>query len=229
MMPSLILWHNRNLYFIDDNMFNEIENIIKNKNDKIRFIFIKITLIISDKFTHANCVLIDLQDNSIRRFEPYGISDVNDEYYLDKLLEEKLQKILIKYNKNKVKYYRPGDYLEYAKFQAVSNDNITYYKKNGDPMGYCLAWCFWYVELKLKNPNIDEINLIKGASDKIHKYYKNTENPYLYFIRDYSRKLNDEKNKILKKIKIKDDEIYDMEYKTSNLNLILNYMCKFFN
>jgi hypothetical protein len=229
MLSSLILWHNRDLYFIDDDMFNQIENIVKQKINKPRFIFIKITLIISEKFTHANCVLIDLYDNSIRRFEPYGISDVNDEFYLDKLLRENLQKILMKNTDKKIRYYRPGDYLEHAKFQSVSNDTITYYKKNGDPMGYCLAWCFWYIELKLTNPDINENDLIKGASDNIYKHYKNTENPYLDFIRDYSRKLNDEKNKILKKIKIKNNDIYDIEYKISNLNLILNYICNYFN
>jgi hypothetical protein len=231
MMPSLILWFNRDLHYIDDELFKNIENIIKNNtNKKTRYIFIKITLIISDKFTHANCILIDLLDNSIRRFEPYGISDVNDEYYLDKLLKDKLSEVLHKFNTtNKVKYLRPGDYLEGAKFQAVSNDNINIYKKNGDPFGYCLAWCFWYVELKLTNPDISESELIKRASDNIYKFYKNTENPYLYFIRDYGRKLNNEKDKIMRKIKINKNDLYDMEYKISNLQKILDYMCKYFS
>jgi hypothetical protein len=218
LMPSLILWHNRHLYYIDNNLYDYIKNPVK------RFLFIKITLIIGEKFTHANCVLIDYKDYSVRRFEPYGINDVNDEYYLDKLLSDKISDIL----KKKIRYYRPGDYLEHAKFQSVSNDSITLYKKNGDPMGYCLAWCFWYVELKLNNPDINEEDLIKNAIINIYKYYKNTENPYIYFIRDYARKLNDEKDKILKKIGLDKNELYDIEYKVDNLKKVLDYIVTIF-
>lgn len=219
LMPSLILWHNKNLYYIDSNLFDII------KNNKKRFLFIKITLIIGEKFTHANCILIDYKDFSIRRFEPYGISDVNDEYFLDKLLNEKISELLNK----KMRYYRPGDYLEHAKFQSISNDSISLYKKNGDPMGYCLAWCFWYIELKLTNPDINEEDLIKNALTNIYKYYKDTENPYIYFIRDYARKLNEEKDKILKKIGIDKLDLYDIEYKISNLKKILDFLNGYFD
>ena len=34
MMPSLILWFNRDLHYIDDEMFKNIENIIKNNKNK---------------------------------------------------------------------------------------------------------------------------------------------------------------------------------------------------
>ena len=220
LMPSLIIWHNKHLHYVDPYLYQ----YIKNNVDKKRFLFIKITLIINEKFTHANCILIDYKDYSVRRFEPYGISDVSDEYFLDKLLNDKICEILNK----KIRYYRPGDYLEHAKFQSVSNDSINLHKKNGDPAGYCLAWCFWYVELKLVNPDINEEDLIKNAIKNINKYYKDTENPYIYFIRDYARKLNDEKDKILKKIGIDKLDLYDIEYKISNLKKILTYICKNF-
>jgi hypothetical protein len=220
-MPSVILWHNKHLHYINPILYDYIK---KNQNKK-RFLFIKLTLVIGEKFTHANCILIDYKDNSVRRFEPYGISDVTDEYFLDKLLSDKISELLNK----KIRYYRPGDYLEHAKFQSVSNDSITLYKKNGDPMGYCLAWCFWYVELKLTNPDINEEELIKNAIDNIYKYYKDTENPYIYFIRDYARKLNDEKDKILKKIGIDKIDLYDIEYKIDNLKKILDFLNNYFD
>ena len=101
--------------------------------------------------------LIDLDDNSIRRFEPYGISNVNNENDLDDYIIDNMKDILGK----KFKYYRPSEYLDYTRFQAVSNDGDSYYKKAGDPGGYCLAWCFWYIELKLNNPNIDKHGLVR--------------------------------------------------------------------
>jgi len=221
-IPSLILWKDKNLYYINNDLFKIIEKI--NKNRKKRFIMIKISLIVGEQFTHANMIVIDLEDKSVRRFEPYGISNVNDEKYLDELLEKKISNIL----NTDIKYYKPGDYLDITKFQSVSNDNIIDYKKSGDPGGYCLAWCFWYVELKLNNSQLSEKELILNSSKKIIKYYKKTNNPYLYFIRDYARKLNAEKDKILKKIKINPNDFYDINYKVSNLKKIFEYLIKYF-
>jgi hypothetical protein len=220
--PWLILWKDRDLHYIHKDLFSIVAKLSKDK--KIRFIMIKISLIVSVQFTHANMIMIDLKDNSVRRFEPYGISDVNDEEYLDTLLKDNISNALNK----KVKYYRPNDYLEITKFQSVSNDHMNDYRKSGDPMGYCLAWCLWYVELKLNNPDLSEIELIETASKKITKYYKKSNNPYLSFIRDYSRKLNEEKDKVLKSIKINVNELYDVNYKVSNLKKILEYLKKYF-
>lgn len=220
LIPSVILWKDKNLHYINKDLFKLIDDLSKEK----RFIMIKVSLIVSGQYTHANVILIDLQDSSIRRFEPYGISDVGDEYHLDNIILDNVSNILNK----KMKYYKPNDYLDLSKFQLVSNDNNNEYRKTGDPGGYCLAWCIWYIELKINNPDITEEELIKNASDKIIRHYKNTDNPYLYFIRDYSRKLNNEKDKILKKLKFKNIELYDMNYKISNLEKVLNYMINFF-
>jgi ankyrin repeat protein len=217
MLPSVILWRNKNLYYIHPRIESILENLFKSKK---RFYMIKITLIVSSQYTHANILLIDSENFTVRRFEPYGISDVNDEIFLDRLLGDLISKIF----KKKIKYYRPGDYLSGLRFQSISNDGDSTVKKMGDPGGYCLAWCLWYIELKLNNPDIEEEDLLKLASEKIIKKYKSTENPYLYFIRDYARHLNDEKDKILLKLKIPKNEIYDIEYKNSNIKIISKYI-----
>lgn len=217
MLPSVILWRNKNLYYIHPRIELILENLFKSKK---RFYMIKITLLVSSQYTHANILLIDSENFTVRRFEPYGISDVNDEIFLDRLLGELISKIF----KKKIKYYRPGDYLSGLRFQSISNDGDTTVKKMGDPGGYCLAWCLWYIELKLNNPDVEEEELLKLASEKILKKYKKTENPYLYFIRDYARHLNDEKDQILLKLKIPRNEIYDIEYKNSNIKKISKYI-----
>jgi hypothetical protein len=86
----------------------------------------------------------------------------------------------------------------------------------------------WYIELKLNNPDIKDIDLTRMASENILKYYKKYDNPYLYFIRDYGRILNDEKDKILRKIKINKDELYDINYKQRNLKKIYEYIQKYY-
>jgi hypothetical protein len=213
-LPSNILWHNKELNYINPNLFEII------KKTKKRFILLTISLIVAKDFTHANCIIIDTKKNDIRRFEPYGMDDMGDENELDKFILDNCEKIFDK----KFKYYKPSDYIGNIKFQSVSNDGNNNYRKFGDPMGYCLAWCIWYIELKLNNPDIKDVEITKLASENILKYYKKYDNPYLYFIRDYSRILNDEKDKILRKIKINKDELYDVNYKQRNLQKIREYI-----
>ena len=209
-----ILWHNKELNYINPNLFDSI------KYTKKRFILLTISLIVAKDFTHANCIIIDTINNDIRRFEPYGINYMNDEYELDDIIHKNCEKIF----ERKFKYYKPEDFIGNIKFQPVSNDADNNYRKMGDPMGYCLAWCIWYVELKLNNQDIEEKKMINLASNNILNKYKKFDNPYLYFIRDYSRTLNVEKDKILQKIKINKSDLYDINYKYDNLNKIHNYV-----
>jgi len=209
-----ILWHSKKLHYINPDLFDII------KNTKKRFILLTISLIVGKNFTHANCIIIDSQNNDIRRFEPYGVNYMNDEYELDKIIHDNCEKIF----NRKFKYYKPEDYCGNIKFQSVSNDSNNNFRKLGDPMGYCLAWCMWYIELKLNNQDIEDKKMIKLASENILQKYKKFDNPYLYFIRDYSRSLNDEKDKILRKIKVNRDELYDINYKQKNLNKIHDYI-----
>ena len=216
-LPSNILWRSKNLYYINPDLFNVI------KKTKKRFILLTISLIVGKDYTHANCIIIDNHNNDIRRFEPYGINNMNDEYELDNYILENCEKTF----KKRFKYYKPEDYIGTIKFQSISNDTNNDYRKIGDPMGYCLAWCLWYIELKLNNPDIKEKDLTFLASENILKHYKKYDNPYLYFIRDYSRQLNEEKDKLLRKIKINKDELYDINYKHKNLKKIKEYISKY--
>ena len=216
-LPSNILWHSKDLHYINPDLFDII------KKTKKRFILLTISLIVAKEFTHANCIIIDTKKNDIRRFEPYGLNTMGDENELDELIKNKCEEIF----NRKFRYYKPEDYVGNIKFQSVSNDGNNNYRKLGDPMGYCLAWCMWFIELKLNNPDIKDSELTNLASENILKYYKKYDNPYLYFIRDYGRILNDEKDKIFRKIKISKDELYDINYKQTNLYKIHDYIQKY--
>lgn len=216
-IPSNILWKNKDLHYIHPDMFENIKNI------KTRFVLLTISLIVAKDYTHANCIIIDKKNKNIRRFEPYGITNLLNENDLNDFIHKNIEKTL----KTKFKYIKPSDYLEKVKFQVISNDNNDDFRKMGDPMGYCLAWCLWYVELKLNNPDLEETDMIREATDKIMIHYKKFDNPYLSFIRDYARKLNTEKDKILKKIKINKNESYDINYKQKNLKKISEYIINY--
>jgi hypothetical protein len=204
--PHIIIWRDKRMYFVHP----EFKNLLKKCFDgDSRFIMIKISLIPNTNGTHANVVLIDKKKHDVRRFEPYGVTDILDGYFLDKMISEYIKLA----TRAHYKYYKPSDYLEDARFQTVSNDTNTDDKKLGDPTGYCLAWCFWYVELKLWNPDIDEKTLINEAIIDIKEKYKSYDNPYLMFIREYGKKLDSYKNSILKAIGVSEIDYYNINYK----------------
>jgi hypothetical protein len=211
LIPSLILWSNSTVNFIHPKLGKCISNLMK--DEKCRYIVIKVSIIKIKNMFHANIILFDKNDLTYRRFEPYGASVIPDIDVLDNY-------ILKMFNKPKIKCYRPQDYLELTRFQSVSNDTHQDNKITGDPYGFCLAWCFWYIEIKIKNSNLSEKNLIQKASDKIFATYCDSYSPYNDFIRDYAAMLDEEKNKLLEKCGIKFMEYYKKTFTDEQIKLI---------
>ena len=82
-------------------------------------------------------------------------------------------------------------------------------KKFGDPDGFCLAWCYWYLELRLKNKGIDQKILVEKAIKKINR----TEDSFLIHIRNYANDI----------VKFKINELKNVGFKENNLhNQFLN-------
>jgi hypothetical protein len=82
-LPSNILWATKDLNYINPDVFD----IIKDLNQ--RFILLTISLI-GKKYNHANCIVIDKKNKTIRRFEPYGIDNIIDEKELDDYIFKKI-------------------------------------------------------------------------------------------------------------------------------------------
>jgi hypothetical protein len=222
LLPSIIYWIDKEKYYKTKNIEFYIQRALSLNN--IRFVILKISLVPQITSFHANIVIFDKKENKIIRFEPYGDWEIVDSYHLDKMIYRIFEKV----TNAKLKYIRPGDYLHNPKFQTASEGD---YKKNlGDPIGYCLAWCYWFIELKLKNPDIEEKNLVENALENILEEKKiacdNDTNCLLGYIRGYGRKLDQEKNQILKEIGIDTKEIYGTSYSTEKLNKIKNYVEK---
>jgi len=202
LVPYLILWKNKNEYYLDKHLNIYIQNALK--DSKIRFIFLKLTIISSHNSTHANILLFDKQKKILERFEPYGVIPYLDNGELDEYIKKHFKKIF-----NKFTYLGPKDTMNNISFQIISNDANDNVKKLGDPLGYCLAWTYWYIELRLKNPDIKPNILIKKAIDKIRNGKAN-KNIFIDFIRNYANKLDQMKNKLLLKAGLKKNQIYDM-------------------
>lgn len=224
--PSLILWYNSDLNYIHPKLSKSIKKLISD-ND-CRYIVIKISIIKNATILHANVILFDKNDLTYRRFEPYGTSVVADIDELDKQILSMIYKY-VNSKKNqeksiekqkKIKCYRPQDYLELTRFQSISNDNHNDNKITGDPMGFCLAWCIWYIEIKVKNPTLSEKELIQKASSKIFASYCDSYSPYNDFIRDYAAMLDEEKNVLLKSFGVDFMEYYKKTFTDRQIRLI---------
>lgn len=226
--PSLILWYNSDLNYIHPKLNKSIKKLISD-ND-CRYIAIKVSIIKNATMLHANVILFDKNDLTYRRFEPYGTSIVPDIDELDTIILSMIYKeikkstdkeINSKHKTNvKIKCYRPQDYLELTRFQSISNDNHNDNKFTGDPMGFCLAWCIWYIEIKVKNPNLSEKELIQKASSKIFASYCDSYSPYNDFIRDYAAMLDEEKNLLLKSFGVDFMDYYKKTFTDKQIRLI---------
>ncbi len=219
MMPYLILWRSRDIYYNNENLKKSIKNLLK--NDKVEFIYIKLSLIPNGSSTHANLLLYNKKKNTLERFEPYGYNQMLDEEKLNQFIEKLSKKI---FNKD-VKYINPKIFMDDAKFQIISSDSDPDNKKLGDPFGYCLAWTFWYLELRLKNPNIDPKELVDNALSKIVNKDSNS-NQVLDYIRNYSQELDKMKNNFLKKCGIDENNYYNNNFNDEDLEIILNKIKK---
>ena len=207
-VPHIFIWKNKDIYHFPTNLNIYSKNILS--DDKKRFIIFKLTLCPYNTGTHANICIYDKINKTIERFEPFGYNSLLDADILDNRLEK-----YFKNNYGNIKYIKPKDYLNKIKFQIISDDNNPNNKKLGDPFGYCLAWTYWYLELKINNPDDEPSDLINNAYNEIIKKYGNKSGFMLQFIRDYAHELDDMKNETLHDMKIDKTNFYNVY---NNLN-----------
>lgn len=241
MMPHLILWRDVNTY----HNFIDLDFYIKKslRNDKIRFLLFKLTLIPLATVVHANIIIYDKKLNKIERFEPYGSTKslMKDDDKIDIYLKNLFKKNI----NNEIKYVGPKDFMTQSKFQLISSENDIKNRKITDPVGYCLAWCLWFVELRLSNPDISSKTLVDEAINKIinkegDKYSELSEtnikkdipddnNIILSHIRNYSKKLNQYKISFFKEIGIDLNSLNNIKQNDVTQELIFSYITESFN
>jgi hypothetical protein len=229
-LPHLIIWKNKTNYFI----YSELINWLKNYPKVKRFIYIKLSIIatnnIQGNIRHANLILIDNLKKTVERFEPYGEIYFSNCIELNLMLEQELADKLD---------YKFVFIQSYPGFQIRSDELAEKNKSHGDPGGYCLAWCFLYLELKLYYENTVFENLrlsvknkvilneLTNSSDQVIKLINNyiinnfekdfpdlktdeQQNLYMTFIRYYAKNLDKSKNKLIKKYGLNISTIYHL-------------------
>jgi hypothetical protein len=188
---------NTNLYFDFDTGiltfpmgFNAKVNELLEDNSQKRFGILPI-FVVGKQFehAHANMLIMDFKRKEFDRFEPYGFT--TEDTKLDTALRKYFKEI-----NGSIKYYKPSSNED---FQDLEEDQISMKVKTAraisdDPGGYCAAWSIWYAEMRVMNPNLSRASLTK----LIKKKFKNLENSYRTFIRNYANFLHMERKKTLK-------------------------------
>ena len=195
-----ILWKNYQLLFPSsksNDLIRELTHIKINKN--VRFFGIPIGIELNTTnfiYGHANFLLFDFVNMQVERFEPHGAEppyglDYNANL-LDNLLDNKINSFKLGF-----KYISPSNYLPKIGFQIkeiyeLKNDYI------GDPNGFCAAWCIWWIDIRIGNPNININKLVNLLSKEII----NEEYSYKKLIRNYSYFITELRDKLLDKSEI---------------------------
>ena len=165
---------------------------------EVIFIIIPLSLRCKNpEISHANFLIYNKKDKSLERFEPYGGRDFFCGYLVDDLILEFFNKgtkeDFIK------KYYKPIDFCPASSVQFIEVD------ENPDTQGFCATWCYFYVDLRLSNPDVDRKDLVDNMIYQITYNEKSFSN----FIKEYSIILVQIYNKVLEQVE-KGEKIEDI-------------------
>ena len=214
-IDSIIYYKNENDYNIPKYLNNYINQTRIDKKYKYILIFLTIQYEY-ETYSHANLLIYDLSTMCIERFEPYGTS-INNYYsyiIMDEILEEELT-----WNTG-FKYITPSEYMYNNGFQNISDETNKLYEKPGDNGGFCLAWCIWYIETKLKNEHMNSKDLIVKLIDKIN----NSGLLFIEYIRNYSNNLYNKIFKYMREAGIEENKISNKNYTNEDINKLNNYV-----
>jgi len=186
-----IVWIDYKLFMIE-NFSDLFTTCIKSK---ARFVIVPIGIELKTG-SHANYLIYDKSIKEIERFEPHGgttpIGFNYNSHGLDDILEEYFKSI-----DKDIRYIRPQEYIPKIGFQVMDSQEERQ-KRIGDPGGFCALWSIWYVDQRLTYDTYDRNELVANLFENI----KSQGVSYRNLIRNYSRNIISERDKLLKMINI---------------------------
>ena len=153
-----------------------------------------------DLGAHANVIIIDKRFKTVERFEPNGKNEPINYNYNSVLLDNMLKMYFEKHFD--YIYISPKETQQIIGFQSLEIYENDKMKKIGDPGGFCVGWCIWYVEQRTAY-NIHPLKLAKKLIIKIRS--KNIS--FKKLIRLYANNILKTRDIILDQLKIDINDI----------------------
>jgi len=162
---------------------NELRFVFNDHFDcENRFIYISIQMFFGNTTVgHANLILIDQKMKTIERFEPYGYRHKITPSVMDEILKAIL---LLRFHDFKYLDVKdtnlPRCFQDLEQEETVAND----LEESREIGGYCQAWCFFYLHMRIANPEMNQVDLLHGLIDEIKSFDNHS---MINFIRSYAR------------------------------------------
>jgi hypothetical protein len=187
--------------------------MIINKLNYCKWMIIPIGIDIGS-FSHANYLIIDIENMEIERFEPHGAFAPTDLNYDPDLLDMFISNYIAESGLI-FKYFKPSDFLPKIGFQTIEINEL---KSDyiGDPNGFCALWCIWWADMRISNPNIPRKKLEK----QLNKELINGKYSYKKLIRDYSQYIVNIRDKIFLKANTNINEWINDLIPNNNIELL---------
>jgi ankyrin repeat protein len=202
-----IVWIDYKLYMMDN--FSDLFNACV--KSKARFVIIPVGIEMKSG-SHANYLIYDKQVKELERFEPHGGTTPIGFNYNSQQLDEILTTYFVSIDKD-IKFIRPQDYIPKIGFQIMDSQEEKQ-RRIGDPGGFCALWSIWYVDNRLTYHAYDRKKLIRSLFSTI----KTQNISYRNMIRNYSRNIISERDKLLKSINIDINDWLNDNYTYSQLD-----------
>jgi ankyrin repeat protein len=208
-----IVWIEYKLYMVD----NFSDMFFKCVKSEARFIIIPVGIEMKSG-SHANYLIYDKQIKELERFEPHGgTTPIGFNYnsrQLDDILEQYIESI-----DPDIKYIRPDDFIPKIGFQIMDSQE-TQTHRIGDPGGFCALWSIWYVDQRITYSHYSRERLIEELFSNI----RSNGISYRNLIRNYSRNICQERDKLLSRIDIDINDWLNERYTNNMLDKFMTIL-----
>ena len=138
---------------------------------------------------HANVLIYDKRSGELERFDSLG-AEIHPFFNMDDF-DAKIEDFFVKggYIEKKEKYFMPIDYCpNLGLYQAKEMDEIGFV----DDSGNCAVWRAFYIDMRLANPTMTRVHLIKYSLKQIENYgsFQKFIKSYQHYLTDASKKKN---------------------------------------